>query len=287
MNQNDVRTFWQHHPCGELFVGGLDSFRSDYEKFFEEYDQFRYGTEGHILKCLDNIDFADKQTLEIGLGQGADSEQIIRRNAKWSGIDLTAESINRVRVRLELKNLAFEKLVHGSVLDLPFEDNSFDVVYSHGVLHHVPDIQRAQEEIWRVLKPDGMLVAMLYAKYSLNFLVAISIVRRLGLLAAYNLPHSATSGMIGQHLANARKIGLFKYLKMDNFIHRSTDGPLNPYSKVYDIRSVKKDFRNFKVIKSHKEFMHAPPLPVRRLPLAAWLGWHLWVYMAPKTRPSQ
>ena len=56
MNQNDVQNFWQHHLCGESFVGGLDSFRSDYEKFFEEYDQFRYDTEGHILKCLDNIE---------------------------------------------------------------------------------------------------------------------------------------------------------------------------------------------------------------------------------------
>jgi len=227
MNQNDVQNFWQHHPCGESFVGGLDSFRSDYEKFFEEYDQFRYDKEGHILKCLDNIDFADKQTLEIGLGQGADSEQIIRRGAKWSGIDLTAESIDRVRVRLKLKDLAFENLVHGSVLDLPFEDNSFDIVFSHGVLHHVPDIQRAQEEIWRVLMPEGVLIAMLYAKYSLNYLLSISIVRRLGLLAAYILPNSPSNGMIGQHLANAREIGLFNYLKMENFIHRNTDGPLN------------------------------------------------------------
>jgi ubiquinone/menaquinone biosynthesis C-methylase UbiE len=168
MNETDVQDFWQHHPCGEAQVGGLARFRSDYETFFREYDQYRYDREGHILACLDNVDFEGKRTLEIGLGQGADSEQIIRRGAKWSGVDLTAESINRVGIRLELKGLPFEDLVQGSVLELPFEDNSFDLVFRHGVLHHVPDIQRAQKEIRRVLKPGGVLIAMLYAKYFLE-----------------------------------------------------------------------------------------------------------------------
>jgi len=286
MNEADVQDFWQHHPCDETQVGGLANFRGDYETFFKQCDQFRYNEEGHILACLDKIDFADKQTLEIGLGQGADSEQIIRRGAKWSGVDLTAESIDRVGVRFELKDLPFENLVQGSVLDLPFEDNSFDLVFSHGVLHHVPDIQRAQKEIRRVLKPEGVLIAMLYAKYSLNYLLSISIVRRLGLLVAYVLTDPSPNGMIGQHLANAREIGLLNYLKMDNFIHRNTDGPLNPYSKVYDISSVKNDFSDFNIIRSYKNFMHAPPLPAKYLPLADLLGWHLWIHMVPRDQDS-
>ncbi len=64
----------------------------------------------------------------------------------------------------------------------------------------------------------------------------------------------------------------------------SMDGPLNPYSKVYDIHSTENDFRNFEMVKSYKEFMHAPPLPIKHLPLAAWLGWHLWVHMNPKNK---
>lgn len=286
MNETDVQDFWQHHPCGDMQVGGLAKFRSNYETFFKEYDEFRYKKEGHILKCLDNIDFGDRQTLDIGLGQGADAEQIIRRGARWSGVDLTAESIERVQVRLDLKELPYENLVQGSVLELPFEDNSFDIVFSHGVLHHVPDIQRAQKEIRRVLRPDGILVAMLYAKYSLNYLLSISVIRRLGLLASYAMPNVPPESMIGLHVANARKSGLLNYLKMENFIHRNTDGPLNPYSKVYDTRSVKTDFSDFDVVKSYKEFMHAPPLPVKYLPLANLLGWHLWVHLVPKSENS-
>jgi ubiquinone/menaquinone biosynthesis C-methylase UbiE len=63
----------------------------------------------------------------------------------------------------------------------PFPDDRFDIVFAHGVLHHIPDVLTAQKEIARVLKPGGRLIAMLYARRSLNYLLAISVVRRLSL----------------------------------------------------------------------------------------------------------
>jgi len=277
--EQTIRQFWDTHPCGDEQVGGLNG---DYESFFERYDVFRYRQEGHILRRLDAIDLRGKRVLEIGLGQGADSEQIIRRGAIWSGIDLTRESVDRVAMRFRVRNLAFERLECGSALALPFGDNSFDLVFSHGVLHHIPNIDAAQSEIARVLRPSGQLVAMLYARRSLNYLVAISVVRRIGLIACY-VARPRLAGMIGEHVANARDAGLWEYLKLSNFIHRSTDGPHNPYSKVYDLAAVRRDFPEFDLVQSYQEFMHAPPLPVGRLtPLAPWLGWHLWVHLAPR-----
>lgn len=280
MNESEIQDFWNQYPCGDLQVGGLQQRRGDYEAFFTDYDSFRYRKEAHILQCLDNIDFKGKQVLEIGLGQGADSEQIIKRGAIWSGLDLTPESVARVQTRLSLRQLPHQSVNQGSVLQIPYEDNSFDIVFSHGVLHHVPDILLAQREIHRVLKSDGELIVMLYARWSLNYLVSISIMRRLGLLALH-LTKRHLGGIFGQHLANARAIGLWTYLHMDNFIHKNTDGPFNPYSKVYDLQTVKKDFPNFKVIRSYKQFMYAPPIPVQWLPLERVLGWHLWVHMRP------
>lgn len=280
MNESEIQNFWNRYPCGDLQVGGLQQHRGDYEAFFTNYDNFRYRKEAHILRCLDNIDFKGKQVLEIGLGQGADSEQIIKRGANWSGLDLTHESVARVQTRLSLRQLPHQSLKQGSVLQIPYDDNSFDIVFSHGVLHHVPDILTAQREIHRVLKPNGELIMMLYARWSLNYLVSISILRRLGLLALY-FTNSVPGGIFGQHLANARAEGLWRYLRMDHFIHRNTDGPLNPYSKVYDLQSVRKDFPNFELLRAYKVFMHAPPLPVHWLPLESILGWHLWVHMRP------
>lgn len=280
MNESEIQDFWNRYPCGDLQVGGLEARRGDYEAFFSDYDRFRYRKEAHILRCLDAIDFKGKQVLEIGLGQGADSEQIIKRGAIWSGLDLTPESVARVQTRLSLRQLPHRALKQGSVLQIPYDDRSFDIVFSHGVLHHVPEIVAAQREIHRVLKPGGELIVMLYARWSLNYLVAIGIVRRLGLLALH-LTGRDPGGMYGQHLANARAMGFARYLDMANFIHRNTDGPLNPYSKVYDVATVKADFPAFEVVRSYKRFMHAPPLPVQGLPLAGLLGWHLWVHMRP------
>ena len=279
MSEKAIREFWDAHPCGESQVEGLSS---DYEDFFRRYDAFRYQREAHILRRLDAIDFKSKQVLEIGLGQGADSEQIIRRGATWSGIDISAESVDRVSTRLRCRGLEYARLECASALDLPFPDDCFDIVFAHGVLHHIPDVLTAQKEIARVLKPGGRLIAMLYARRSLNYLLAISAVRRLS-LAVLVLGRAKPGGIIGDHIAAAKRMGLREYLRMRNFIHRNTDGPLNPYSKVYDLATVHEDFPAFTLDTHSQEYMHAPPLPVFWLkPFARVLGWHLWVHLNPR-----
>lgn len=282
MEEARIQDFWQHHPCGDALVGGLnDAYRSDYLRFFDDYDRFRYGMESHIPECLDGVGFEGKRTLEVGLGQGADAEQIARRGAVYSGLDLTEAAVNRVKTRFALRGLGYEQIVQGSILSPPFPDRTFDIVFSHGVLHHVPEIRQAQQAIHRILRPDGELVIMMYAKWSLNYLLSIGVIRRLGLLGAYAL--NKQGGIIGDHVANARQAGLWNYLRMENFIHRNTDGPHNPYARVYDIGGIKRDFPDFSITRAYKRFMHAPPLPVHGLPGGSLLGWHLWVHLRPRS----
>jgi SAM-dependent methyltransferase len=204
----------------------------------------------------------------------------------WSGVDLTTESVERVRTRLTLRDLPFADLRQGSVLDLPFADNSFDMVFSHGVLHHVPEIRQAEREIHRVLRPGGELVIMMYARWSLNHLVSIALIRRAALLAAYPLAKAGVlprdSGLLGAHLANATKFGLRKYLRLREFTHCNTDGPANPYALVYDRGRIERAFPSFRVTRTYKRFMHAPPLPVHGLPGEQYLGWHLWAHLQPR-----
>ncbi len=274
--ESEIREFWQANPCGAELVGDLtEETRDTYTDFFDRYDAYRYSKEPHILTNLDRIGFMGKSVLEIGLGQGADSEQIVRRDGIFSGVDLTSESVKRTRMRFALKELPFDRIEQASALELPFPDNSFDIVYSHGVLHHIPDIHSAQAEIARVLKSDGRLIAMLYSKWSLNYLLSIAVARRAGLMAMYVL-RLRGSGIYHAHLENARGVGIRKYLAMQNFINVSTDGPYNPYSKVYGRREIEADFPQFEIASLHKEFMHAPPLPVEWMPLSSLLGWHLW-----------
>jgi SAM-dependent methyltransferase len=288
MDEQAIKEFWQGHPCGDAQVGGLRGrFQGDYDRFFTNYDQFRYRTERHVPDCVAALNLAGKKVLEIGLGEGAESELMIRHGAHWSGVDLTPEAVERVRTRLTLRELPYDELLQGSVLNLPYEDGSFDVVFSHGVLHHVPEISQAQCEIHRVLRPGGELVVMVYARWSLNYLVSIGVIRRAALLAAYPLARAGivsddpSRGTLAGHLANARKRGLARYLRLDEFVHRNTDGPANPYALVYDRRRVERDFPSFRVTRTYKRFMHAPPLPVHRLPGDTLMGWHLWAHLEP------
>ncbi|MGO8864041.1 MAG: class I SAM-dependent methyltransferase [Acidimicrobiales bacterium] len=280
-----IADFWQTHPCGDHLSGGLNErFRGDHAAFFATYDADRYRLERHIPRCLDELDVRGKRVLEIGLGQGAESEGLIRRGARWTGMDVTDEAVRRVSLRLELFGLPYEEVTRGSATAIPLPDQSVDLVFSHGVLHHVPDIAAAQSEIARVLRPGGRLVAMIYARRSLNYLVSIAIVRRAALLLAWPIRSRVRNGLLGTHLRNAERQGLWQYLHLERFTHANTDGPLNPFTRVYDLAALRRDFPDFHLVGVHKEFMHAPPLPVHRLPGARLMGWHLWVEFEVKTR---
>jgi ubiquinone/menaquinone biosynthesis C-methylase UbiE len=85
--------------------------------------------------------------------------------ARVTAVDLTPEAVSLARRHLELRGLE-GTVQEGNAERLPFADATFDVVYSHGVLHHTVDTQRAIDEVWRVLKPGGSAVIMLYHRHS-------------------------------------------------------------------------------------------------------------------------
>lgn len=278
MNETDIKSFWEQNPCG---TGQVADHAGNFAAFFDRYDAFRYRDEAHIPACLDRFDWAGRRVLEIGLGQGAESEQIVRRGGVWTGLDLTEESCGRVKARMQVRDLNATGVVCGSARQIPLPDDHFDYVFSHGVLHHIVEIGDTQAEIARVLKRDGRLVMMVYARHSLNYWIAIALLRRVALLLVciFRLP---VSGKTAQHVENVGKTGLVEYLRLENFVHRNTDGPLNPFARVYTKSRVENDFPAFDIVRIWKSHMHAPPLPVRWLRLSRWLGWHLWVELRPK-----
>jgi hypothetical protein len=107
------------------------------------------------------------------------------------------------------------------------------------------------------------------------------------LLAAYPLVKThlfEPSAMLGAHVRNAEQVGLGRYLRMKQFIHSNTDGPDNPFARVYDLHRLRADFPEFEVTKTYRRFMHAPPMPVHGLHGGRLLGWHLWAHLRPVSR---
>src|SRR6185436_3167092 len=143
-----VRAFWQAHPCGTKFSDAEIGTR----EFFERIEAHRYQKEWHIPAAANFANTRGLRVLEIGCGLGTDGAQFTKAGADYTGVDLTNAAIELARKRFELFGLT-GKFQVADAENLDFPDESFDVVYSHGVLHHTPDIDAAVQEIHRVLKP--------------------------------------------------------------------------------------------------------------------------------------
>ena len=129
---------------------------------------------------------------------------------------------------------------------------------------------------------------MMYHKNSLNYLMSINVIRRVLMIGLFGLAKVGagsliTDPLLAGHLKNAEDFGLTTYLRNPLFMMKNTDGPGNPYSKVYDLHSVATDFAEFNMVDSRVHFLNERHLPfLKILPqrlrtlLASKLGWHLW-----------
>src|SRR3989442_12424474 len=170
-----VRAFWQTHPCGTKFSDAEMGTR----EFFASLEAHRYRKEWHIPIAANFAATRGLKVLEIGCGMGIDGAQFAKAGADYTGIDLTEAAVELARKNFELFNLP-GTFCTADAENLDLNDNTFDLVYSHGVLHHTPDTARAVREIHRVLKPGGRAVVMLYHRDSYNYRIGIRILRRAG-----------------------------------------------------------------------------------------------------------
>ena len=109
-----------------------------------------------------------RDVLEIGGGMGTDLAQFARNGARVTDIDLAAGHLRLAEENFHLRGLS-GRFIHHDAESLPFEDRSFDIVYSNGVLHHTPNTTTVVGEIRRVLRPGGRAIIMLYAEESLYY----------------------------------------------------------------------------------------------------------------------
>ena len=119
---------------------------------------------------------AGARVLEIGLGFGTLSGQLISRGAVFHGVDIAAGPVEMARHRLRLAGQEPDgRVVEGSALALPHPDGTFDFVYSIGCLHHTGDLPRSISEVRRVLKPGGKAIVMLYHRHSARRLIGVTL----------------------------------------------------------------------------------------------------------------
>jgi ubiquinone/menaquinone biosynthesis C-methylase UbiE len=161
-----VSTYWEKGSCGTDHTDKPKHSLS----YFEEIEEFRYRHEPYIHAFAQFTRWHKRRVLEVGVGAGTDFLQFMRAGALCSGVDLTQEAIENVSARLALYGLKAEGLQQCNAEQLPFADDTFDLVYSWGVIHHADDMEAVLREIFRVTRPGGRIKIMVYNLWSVHTL---------------------------------------------------------------------------------------------------------------------
>jgi SAM-dependent methyltransferase len=163
-----IRAYWNEH------IHDLEIARHPVgsQEFFEELAAYRFEKLAYLPRVVDFAGYRGKRLLEVGCGVGLDLVRFAQHGAVVTGVDLA-----EVSIQLAKKNFAF----HGATGDLQimdgehleFDNDTFDVVYAHGVLQYTADAERMIQELHRTLKRGGQAILMVYNRYSWLKLLSI------------------------------------------------------------------------------------------------------------------
>ena|SRR5580765_6603377 len=220
-----ARDQWSNDPAGAVY--GVQH-EVGTREFFDEVERHRYQEYAPWMPEVMGFDqFAGQRLLEVGCGMGTDLLQFARGGAQVTGIDLTPRSIEISRHHLSLYSQPGD-FANADCERLPFADETFEVVYSNGVLHHTPDTEGAVREIHRVLRPGGIARVMLYHRSSWAYWSQV--VLRYGILHAEFLRGNSSADIMS------------KYVEFNA-------GGGRPLVKVYSRRQARKLFAMFRDVK--------------------------------------
>jgi len=253
--KDETQRQWDNDPCGSHYVAGASRHTLEW---FTKIEEHRYGEYGPWMPEL--MEFAQhggQDVLEIGGGMGTDLAQFARHGARVTDVDLSSGHLQIAQENFALRGLT-GRFVHQDAETLPFADGSFDLVYSNGVLHHTPNTAEVIGEIFRVLRPGGKVIAMVYAENSLIFWRNIA------------WAHGVVDTMLERY-----SIGEV----MSRTVEFSEIGS-RPLVKVYSAKRLRGLFRQFDGISVQKRQMVSGEVPrlLSRVP-ARWVarlaGWNL------------
>jgi SAM-dependent methyltransferase len=135
------------------------------DEYYERFDPFILDKRPMVAELVEKTfeeNFPEKvpALLDVGCGTCFYFPLLAQHAEKLTGVDLCIPMLDVAQELIDAKGLTNCEVRQSSALELPFEDNTFDVVHSWDFLHHVPDVPKAISEVRRVLKPNGRYVAV-------------------------------------------------------------------------------------------------------------------------------
>jgi SAM-dependent methyltransferase len=159
----DNAEFWNTLAGSQLAesLGISDCSAESLARFDREY--FEYYP--YLLGYVGLGGMAGKKVAEIGLGYGSLGQRIVEAGADYVGLDVAQEPVRLLNRRLHGLGLP-GRAIQGNMLDCPLPSAAYDQVVSIGCYHHTGDVQRCIDQTFRILKPGGMAVVMVYNLFS-------------------------------------------------------------------------------------------------------------------------
>ena len=158
-----VAEYWNRRPCNLRHSPAEVGSR----QYFDEVEERKYFVEPHIPGFAEFEAWRGKKVLEIGCGIGTDAVNFARAGADYTGVELSVASLELARKRFALFGLSGRLLeANAETLDSVLDAESFDLVYSFGVIHHSPHPDAILRQARRLVRADGQLRVMVYARDS-------------------------------------------------------------------------------------------------------------------------
>jgi SAM-dependent methyltransferase len=224
---------------------------------YEEKREFRYRLQDYMLGFFAFESLRGKLVLDLGSGSGIDSCEMIKHGAEVVSVDFSPLSCKSTKALL-VETRFPGNVVMADARYLPLRSDQFDVIYSFGVIHHIPEISRVVREVSRCLREDGEFLGMVYHRDSL--------------LYAYSLLylHGIREGLFSKSSTEQEIASRFSERKEGN-----------PYTKCYtkveleDLLHQFFDFADARIFYNVIDTLQARKIKFRLENLSTDLGWHL------------
>jgi 2-polyprenyl-3-methyl-5-hydroxy-6-metoxy-1,4-benzoquinol methylase len=160
-----VQDYWNRRPCNirhsKLEVGTRE--------YFDQVEAKKYFVEPHIPRFAEFPRWAGKRVLEIGCGIGTDTINFARHGAQVTAVDLSDESLKVARQRAKvygLENRIDFHQANAEELSQCVRPEPYDLIYSFGVIHHTPHVERVVEQMRAFARPGTTVKVMIYHRWS-------------------------------------------------------------------------------------------------------------------------
>jgi len=159
----EVKRFWNDRPCNVRH----SSKEIGTKEYFNEVERKKFFVEPHILKFTQFLQWKNKKVLEVGCGLGTVGINFALNGADYTGVELSSESLELAKKRFEVYN-KYGKFYLGNAEELSFfvPVETYDLIYSFGVIHHSPHPEKIVSQIKKYMNENSVLKIMLYAKDS-------------------------------------------------------------------------------------------------------------------------